>query len=64
MSSQIVCPTCGMSASASDHRQLQPVPVTSVDIDLRRCRNCGDAFAVVDRCLDDLHLFATNTFHR
>ncbi len=64
MSSQIVCPTCGMSASASDHRQLKPVPVTSADVDLRRCRNCGDAFAVDDRRLDDRHLFATNTLQR
>ncbi len=35
-----------MTASATDHRQLKPLLVDRADLDLRRCRNCGDQFEV------------------
>lgn len=38
----VTCPTCGMSASKNDHRQLAPVEGDGFEADLRSCRNCGD----------------------
>lgn len=49
----VTCPTCGMSASRSDLRQLQPVPSSIVgSADLRSCRNCGDVIDLAAARLD------------
>lgn len=49
-----------MSANASDHRQLRPLPDARPHIDLRRCRNCGDEFDLGD----ERTLHATRTKSR
>lgn len=47
----VTCPTCGMSASPHDHRQLIPVSeYTANDVefqDIRSCRNCGDVITLM-----------------
>jgi hypothetical protein len=52
VSEHITCPTCLMSASKSDHRQLIPIEhhhdVEAADRDRRRCRNCGATIEIAD----------------
>lgn len=45
MTNHVKCPTCGMTASETDHRLLKPSIPSHEGQDLRECRNCG---AVLD----------------